>query len=282
MTKGTIFNIKRFSVHDGPGIRTSIFLMGCPLDCIWCHNPEGIASSVSVWYNRNICILCGSCVDICPEKALSLSSENNQVKIDRELCMIHGSCVDICPTGAISFTGSSITLGEIMEEIRKDRLFFENSGGGVTLTGGEPLFQPDFCTELLKVCRNEGINTALETSLYCDKTVLENILGFADLFIVDIKIFETKSHEKYTGKSNRLIKENLQFLAGTGKPLLVRIPMIKGITDLSANIESIKGFLMELGGDIPVEYLDYNPLSAAKYQRLSIPYPLDDIYKLNP
>jgi pyruvate formate lyase activating enzyme len=275
MTKGTIFNIKRFSVHDGPGIRTSIFLKGCPLNCIWCHNPEGITASLSVWYNRNICIFCGNCADVCPERALSLSPEKNLVKIDRDLCMINGSCVEICPTGAISFTGSSFTLLEIMAEILKDRLFYENSGGGVTLTGGEPLFQPDFCTEILKACRNEGINTAIETSLYCDRSVLENILTLTDLFIVDFKIFDAKSHEKYTGKSNRLIKENLEFLAGTRRSLLVRIPLIKGITDQTDNIESIHGYIKDLGNNIPVEYLDYNPLAAAKYKRLSIPFLLE-------
>lgn len=281
MIKGTIFNIKRFSVHDGPGIRTSIFLKGCPLNCVWCHNPEGISASLSVWYNRSICILCGSCIEVCPENALSLSLDKNSVKIDRDLCRMHGSCVDMCPTGAISLTGKQITPEEVMEEIRKDFLFFEKSGGGVTLTGGEPLFQPDFCLSILKECKNEGINTAVETSLYCDRSVLEDTLSFADLFIVDLKIFDSGVHEKFTGKSNNSIKENLSYLSGTGKEILVRIPLINDITDGQDNIEGILGFVKDLGRDLPVEYLSYNPLAEAKYRKLSISYPLDDIYKLN-
>jgi pyruvate formate lyase activating enzyme len=280
MIKGTIFNIKRFSVHDGPGIRTSIFLKGCPLKCVWCHNPEGISASLSIWYNRNNCILCGSCIDVCPEKALSLSPEKNSVKIDRDLCRMHGSCVEECPSGAISFTGRQVTLLEVMEEIHKDVLFFDKSVGGVTLTGGEPLFQPDFCFSILNECKNEGINTAVETSLYCDRSVLENTLHLTDLFIVDLKIFNSGAHEKYIGKSNNLIKENLRYLSGTGKKILIRIPLINEITDVPDNIEGILDFVKDLRMNLPVEYLYYNPLAASKYQRLSIPYPLEEIYKL--
>jgi pyruvate formate lyase activating enzyme len=277
MIKGTVFNIKRFSVHDGPGIRTSIFLKGCPLNCIWCHNPEGISASKTIWYDRSICILCGRCTEVCPEKALKLSLQSRLVIIDRNLCLLSGSCVENCPTGAISFTCAFISSDEIMKEIRKDVLFFEKSGGGVTITGGEPLFQPDFCMAILKACKKDKISTAIETSLYCDRDILEGILSYTDLFIVDFKIFDSGIHEKYTGKSNHSIKENLRYLAGTGKEILVRIPLIKGITDKPDNIEGILGFIKDSGRSLPVEYLDYNPLAAGKYKKLSIDFPLEGI-----
>ncbi len=271
--KGAIFNIKRFSVHDGPGIRTSIFLKGCPLKCVWCHNPEGIESDITIWYNRNICISCGQCAEICPNKALSVHpSENNFIEIDRSLCKLTGDCVKTCPTGAIEFTGIVTGIDEIMNEIRKDILFYQKSGGGVTISGGEPAFQSEFCLGILKACKAENISTAIETCLYCDREVVETLLNYVDLFIVDMKIFDEVQHEKYTGRSNNIIKDNLEYLSGTGKEIIVRIPLIEGITDSVTNLNSIADFVHGLNGGIRIEHLNYNPLAKSKYQKLGIAY----------
>ncbi|MFZ0281788.1 MAG: glycyl-radical enzyme activating protein [Bacteroidales bacterium] len=273
INRGVIFNIKRFSVHDGPGIRTSVFLKGCPLKCVWCHNPEGIESDITIWYNRNICISCGQCAETCPNKALSVHpSENNFIEIDRSLCKLTGDCVKTCPTGAIEFTGIVTGIDEIMNEIRKDILFYQKSGGGVTISGGEPAFQPEFCLGILKACKAENISTAIETCLYCDREVFETLLNYVDLFIVDMKIFDEVQHEKYTGRSNNIIKDNLEYLSGTGKEIIVRIPLIEGITDSVTNLNSIADFVHGLNGGIRIEHLNYNPLAKSKYQKLGIAY----------
>jgi pyruvate formate lyase activating enzyme len=274
--EGIIFNIKRFSVHDGPGIRTSIFLKGCPLSCTWCHNPEGISRDIIIWYNRNICIACGKCTEACPQSALRLkpSEERSIIEIDRSRCIVTGECVKVCPTGAIDFTGKRSTVEEVMTEIRKDALFYESSGGGVTLTGGEPLFQPEFCIGILKACREENFNTTIETCLFCERSLLEKVADLVDLFLVDMKIFDSTLHEEFTGKGNKLIKENLGILSQMGKRIIVRVPLIKGITDSDVNRRNIEDFVKKINPAIPVEYLDFNPLTKSKYQKLAVPFSL--------
>jgi len=272
---GTIFNIKRFSVHDGPGIRTSIFLKGCPLQCVWCHNPEGISPEISIWYNKSICIACGKCVDVCPTKALTLTKTDRPIEINYKKCNVTGNCVKICPTGALQFTGYSSTVTDIMSEIRKDSLFYKTSGGGITLTGGEPTNQPRFCLELLKACKKEAIHTAIETCLYSERAVLESLIKYVDLFIVDMKIFDPFDHVKYTGKLNEMIKDNLGYLVRCKKNILVRVPLIKNITDNKKNIEEIEKFVSGLDPEIPIEYLNFNPLTKSKYQKLSVPFSLE-------
>ncbi len=275
-TDGIIFNIKRFSVHDGPGIRTSIFLKGCPLSCIWCHNPEGISPDITIWYNRNFCIACGKCTEACHRSALTLNTKAERyIEIDRALCDVSGDCVAVCPTGAIDFTGRRSSVDEIMAEIRKDELFFESSGGGVTLTGGEPLFQPEFCIELLKSCRRENFSTTLETCLFCEEELVGKVADLVDLFLVDMKIFDGTRHLELTGKRNELIKANLILLSVLGKNIIVRVPLIKGITDSDDNRKYIEDFVRKINPGIPIEYLDYNPLTKSKYQKLSVPFLLD-------
>jgi pyruvate formate lyase activating enzyme len=273
---GIIFNIKRFSVHDGPGIRTSIFLKGCPLSCIWCHNPEGISSDITIWYNRNICIACGKCTEVCPRSALTLHAKGEKfIEIDRLRCDVTGDCVRVCPTGAIDFTGRKSSADEVIAEIRKDELFYEASGGGVTLTGGEPLSQPEFCIELLKSCRKENYNTAIETCLFCEEELLGRVADLVDLFLVDMKIFDGTKHEEYTGRRNELIKTNLKYLSELGKNIIVRVPLIGGITDSAENRNAIEDFVQKINPGIPIEYLDYNPLTKSKYQKLAVPFQID-------
>jgi pyruvate formate lyase activating enzyme len=272
-TIGTIFKIKRFSIHDGPGIRTSVFLKGCPLNCIWCHSPEGIDRDITIWHNPAACIGCGSCVDSCPEKALALvAGEKNVIAINRGKCRLSGNCVKVCPTNAIQFTGYTISVKDVVNEIEKDILFYEESGGGVTLTGGEPLYQPDFTKAILMECKNKDINTAIETSLFSDRRIIEKILDYTDLFIIDMKIFNNEDHLKFTGKSNRIIKDNFCYTAASGKKIIVRIPMIGMITDTSDNIKALTEFVREQRSDIDIEHIRYNPLTKNNYDRLGLPF----------
>ena len=272
-TEGTIFKIKRFSVHDGPGIRTSVFLKGCPLNCIWCHSPEGISSDIIIWYDRSLCIHCGECVGSCPNKALELRTDPEPfINIDRNKCSLAGDCVIICPTGAIQFTGSRVSVSEIMEEVEKDMLYYQMSGGGVTLTGGEPLYQPEFLMKILERCRNMNIHTAIETSLFCEKETIEKIIDYVDLSIVDMKINDRDHQIRYTGKSNEIIKENFRYIAESGKSILVRIPLIPNITDTEENRNACEKFVHDTDSRIPIEYISFNPLAGNSYKRLGLPF----------
>lgn len=268
-----IFKIKRFSVHDGPGIRTAVFMKGCPLNCIWCHSPEGITPEISIWYNQNICIACGKCVQVCPNSALELIKGNEPfIQVDRNLCNATGDCIRICPTNAMQFTGSVATISEIIIEIEKDLAYYQTSGGGVTLTGGEPLYQPDFSAGILEECKKRNLHTAVDTSLYCDREVLKRVSENIDLFIIDMKIFDPDQHKYYTGKSNETIKENFQYMAKSGKDILVRIPLIKNITDSDINKKAIIDYVHGIDEKIPIEFINYNPLAENNYLRLGIPF----------
>ncbi|HAM09873.1 MAG: hypothetical protein A2X05_17810 [Bacteroidetes bacterium GWE2_41_25] len=271
--EGWIFKIKRFSIHDGPGIRTSVFMKGCPLKCVWCHNPEGINPDISIWYNRKLCIACGQCVEVCPTKALKLTYDPAPViKIDKRSCHLTGECINTCPTNALQFTGYKTTIDESIREIEKDLAYYQISGGGVTLTGGEPLYQAEFSSEILKACKQRNINTAIETSLYCEKDIIDRILPYVDLFIVDLKIFDPSQHTLFTGRSNENIIENFRHLAASEKTVLVRIPLIVNITDTNENKAAITNFVFETNEKIQVEYINFNPLTENKYIQLELPY----------
>jgi pyruvate formate lyase activating enzyme len=274
-TEGRIFKIKRFSVHDGPGIRTAVFLKGCPLRCVWCHSPEGIGPDISIWFNPNACISCGRCVKACPEGALSMNSGIvANIEIDRLKCQVTGDCVNVCPTNAMQFTGMVTSPDEVFREIEKDIAFYHSSGGGVTLTGGEPLFQPDFAFEILDLCRRKQIHTAIEISLFAEKEVIKRIIPVTDLVIADLKISDPFIHKLYTGESNEIIKENFSFLTGSGKSIIVRVPKVKNITDTMKNTIAIQEFVNSFRKKIPIEFIEFNPLAINNYKRLGIPFPL--------
>lgn len=268
--QGNIFKIKRFSVHDGPGIRTSVFFKGCPLNCIWCHSPEGIRSGISVWHDESVCIKCGKCITVCKNQAVALIE--GKICISPEKCKTSGECVKNCPTGSMQFNGSVMSVTTVVNEIEKDSLYYNVSGGGVTLTGGEPLYQSDFSASILKECRDRKIHTAIETCLFCDPEINSGLIGLIDLFIVDLKISDPDMHERFTGKSNEIIKENFKLIAGRGKEIIVRIPMIPGITETNENKEAIEKFVNKTRSSIPIEYISYNPLAENNYKRLGIPY----------
>jgi len=274
-TKGTIFKIRRFSVHDGPGIRTSVFLKGCPLNCVWCHSPEGIGPDITIWFNQNACIKCGRCTEACPGRALTMNSRSDPfIGIDRVKCKVSGECVKVCPANAMQFTGTFVSPEEVFNEIQKDVVFYNSSGGGVTLTGGEPLYQPMFAAEILELCRGRQIHTAIETSLFAEEGVIRLISSLTDLVIADLKIFDSVLHKHYTSESNEIIKENFAWLAESGKNIIVRVPMVNDITSTSENVKAIQDFVGSFRKNIPVELIEFNPLAANNYKRLGIPFTL--------
>ena len=269
MVRGTVFDIKRFAVHDGPGIRTSVFIKGCPLSCCWCHNPEGITAEIELWYNERRCIRCERCVAICPHQALHAHpAEVPFIGIDRQRCQGHYTCCEACPTRALQPVGQEMLPAEVMAEVEKDRLFYDMSGGGVTLTGGEPLYQPEFCLEILRSCKECDISTAMETCLYAPQSILDSVIPYVDHFLVDIKLWDTQMHREYTGEDNTIILENFRYLAGRHTQITVRIPLIKDMTDTPGNIEAIEHFVLSVNRNIPIEKLTYNPLTPSKYRKL--------------
>ena len=265
--RGTVFDVKKFAVHDGPGIRTTLFVKGCPLNCIWCHNPEGISRALRLWYFQNKCIGCGGCIRICPEAALSTESPDNPaIIIDHGKCTGCGLCVEECPTTALSFDGREIEHTEAVRELLQDRPFYEKSGGGITLSGGDPVLQYEFSLAVLKGCREAGVHTAIETSMYAKEEVLMRFIDFVDLFIVDIKLFDAEAHRRYTGTGNQLILSNFRKLAEAGCSILVRIPLIPGITDSEDNLSSIASFVSGVSAETPIELINFNPLAGNKYR----------------
>jgi pyruvate formate lyase activating enzyme len=271
--EGVIFRIKRFSVHDGPGIRTTVFLKGCALNCIWCHSPEGIDQKITIWYNQNLCIGCGKCTISCPESALTLyKDKKSYIEINRSICNVSGNCVEACPTRAIEFTGVNTNVSNVVSEIEKDKTFYDNSGGGLTLSGGEPLFQPEFSEGILKACKERNIHTAIETSLFCETSAIDSVSEYVDLFICDLKILNSSEHKLYTGKPNNTILENFRYIAAKGKDIIVRIPMVERITDTEGNLNDISAFVKEIRSDIKIEKVPFNPLAENNYKKLGIPF----------
>ncbi len=265
--KGRIFDIKKFAIHDGPGIRTTLFLKGCPLNCIWCHNPEGISSSMNLWFFNSKCIGCGSCIEACPENALSRGKPGeSSIIIDYQKCNNCGICTEICPTKALSFDGWEIDVDEAVKELLQDRLFYEKSGGGITLSGGDPMLQHEFSKAVLKKCKDAGVQTAIETSMYAKEEIFESFFGLVDLFIVDLKIFNDEKHREYTGTGNQLIHSNFKKLIETKQNMLVRIPLIPEITTTADNLKAIGSFVYNLSPETEIELINFNPLAENKYR----------------
>lgn len=276
---GTVFNIQKYSIHDGPGIRTTVFLKGCPLACLWCHNPESIAPRPEIIFWDNKCISCTDCVKTCPQEAMQVGQQT--VRKETANCIGCEACVEVCPTGAIEQVGRKMTEAEVLKEIEKDRVFYEESGGGVTFSGGECLMQPEFLTALLTGCKARGLHTAVDTSGYASWQTIAGLKDVVDLFLYDLKLMDEEQHRKYTGVSNKLILANLQKLAKLGKSIWIRVPVIPGINDNDDNLQAMGAFLFSLQIR-DVFLLPYHGIAANKYIRLGRDYQLSALEPPSP
>lgn len=273
---GIIFNIQNFSVHDGPGIRTIIFLKGCPLNCLWCANPESQCQNYELAYRIQKCIGCGLCKDKCRKNAISI--DNNKVSIDDKLCNKCFDCVDSCPSKALHVIGERKTVEEVLDIVEQDSIFYVNSEGGLTLSGGEPLLQSEFAISILKEAKYRRINCAIETSGYVRWEVLNEACKYLDYVLYDIKSMDTKKHKQFVGTSNELILENFQKMCKQFKdlPILVRTPVIPGFNDEKEEIQKVYDFIKQFQ-NVKYELLPYHRLGEPKYKSLGREYPLGEI-----
>lgn len=271
---GTISRIARYSIHDGPGIRTTVFFKGCPLRCWWCHSPESQQPGPQLALKPDRCVRCGACVDACPEHAASLGPGGPST--DRALCRSCGACAALCPSGAREITGVEMTVDAVMAEIEKDVVFFEQSGGGVTFSGGEPLVQPDFLEAVLRRARAAALHTAVDTCGYAEASSLARVIDHTNLFLFDLKAIDEARHVEITGVSNRPILDNLRLLTSAGAAVRVRFPLVSGVNDDSGDVETLAAFVKDIGL-FHVDVLPYHRAGLAKYERYGLDCRLPDL-----
>lgn len=272
MTTCTVFDIKSFSIHDGPGTRTTVFLKGCPLHCAWCHNPESISPHIEFQYWQERCIGCGTCAECCPTGALTI--ESGKPERDAEACEECFACIENCPGEAWQRIGQAMTVDEVMRIVRKDIISYDQSGGGVTFSGGEPLMQPEALHALLLACHDLGIHTALDTCGMAPRKTLEKVVDEVDLILYDLKVMDAELHRRYMGVSNEIILDNLRWLDKRGKEIVIRIPVIPGINDSRRNLAAVMDFLNSLEHRHEVHLLAYHQTAMNKYRRMDQPYTL--------
>jgi pyruvate formate lyase activating enzyme len=270
---GQVFNIQKFSIHDGPGIRTIVFLKGCPLRCQWCSNPEGMDSLPTLAINTEKCLTtarCNRCSDLCPNKAISNDKSTLEINIDRSKCDLCGKCENACPSKAIRIFGTVMNVEQVMSIVEQDDLFYTSSGGGLTLSGGEPLFQPLFACALLQRAKSYGFETAIETSGHGAWTNVEAVFGCCDFIFYDIKSIDSKKHKSFTGVDNRLILSNLEKACHLfpHRPICVRTPVIPGFNDTREDIKKIFSFLKALPRKVEYELLPYHQFGTNKYSMI--------------
>lgn len=283
--QGIVFNIQRFTIHDGPGLRTELFLKGCPLRCQWCSNPESWKPQIQLGVYKTKCIYrkkCGMCEDVCPKPGALKFYRGKLTGLDYELCGDCRACQDECPADAIKQWGKAMTVGECMKEILKDVGYYERSGGGVTVSGGEPLLQSDFVAELFRSCKAAGIQTCLESTFHVDWSAAEKVLPYTDIVISDLKHMDSAKHKQYTGVGNERVLENLKRLTEEEREFILRIPVIPGVNDDMENAAASADFILnDLRGRVrTLQLLSFMRLGEEKYTSLGMPYQMQSV-KLN-
>ena len=273
--KRLVISITRMTVHNGPGIRTLILLKGCPLRCIWCSTPESWKESPEIAFYPDNCILCNDCLPVCPKNAITTGDK--AVVIDRELCDSCGRCADVCNTEALRLLGQQYTADELVCEVKKDEIVYKHSGGGVTVSGGEPLLEPEFATELLRALKQNGVNTGADTCGFVSRNNIEAVLPYIDFFLWDIKHMDDDTHRKLTGVSNRLILDNLRFVSDNNIPVYLKIPVIPGYNDSEENLRAVCDFARNLPSLVEINLLPLHHLGKARYTALGLEYPIDGI-----
>jgi pyruvate formate lyase activating enzyme len=280
MTEGSIFDIKRFALHDGPGLRTTVFLKGCPLSCAGCHNPEGQGVAPDLLFRPDRCTLCGDCIPACPNEALSIV--DGKLRVHRDRCQLSGDCVEACLPGALELTGRRKSVEDILELLEDDRIYFDESGGGATFSGGEPFAQPEFLRELLEGCQDRELSVVLDTCGHVDPETFRELTPLASHVLFDLKIMDEGRHVDFTGVHNRWVLENLTWLSGNGRgenlpSVTVRIPLIPGVNDDEDNLRAVVRFLTGLDHSPPVDILPYHRLGVDKYDRVGRQYSLEGV-----
>lgn len=268
MERGLIFNIQRYSVQDGPGIRTTVFLKGCPLRCAWCHNPEGISADREIYMVESVCIGCGECRRACPQYEHAPNEDASPLPARVESCHLCGACVDACPVRARRMAGTEMTVEEVLDEVSRDSLFYESSGGGVTFSGGEPLRQFDFLLASLKACRQRGLHTAVDT---CGVAPTEHLLAvakFTDLFLYDLKMMDESAHRQYTGASNQVVLNNLRELGKVHSCIWLRVPFVQGVNDAEEEMQAAAAFASTVPGVCQVNVLPFHRIGSHKFARV--------------
>jgi len=276
---GRIFNIQRFSTEDGPGIRTTVFLKGCPLTCLWCSNPESQQTRRQLAHNDVLCDQCGRCVTACSKQAIELTGTG--IRVNRDLCDNCGDCVQVCGPRSLRMIGDDKTVDEVVEEVLRDRLYYRSSQGGVTCSGGEPLMQAPFVAALFERCQEAGLHTTLDTTGHGSTKGLKSVLRHTNLVLFDLKVMDDALHRKTTGITNRQILRNARVVADSPAQMIIRMPLIPGVSDTDANVTATARFVQQLRPGIVVNVLPYHRFGMNKYNMLDRPYPLGDAQPLS-
>lgn len=280
MTFGFIFDIQRTSLHDGPGIRTAVFLKGCPLRCQWCHNPESQSRGLEIFFRAEACVQCRECVEPCKHGAHLITQDVVHI-YNRSLCQKCGKCAEACLYDALKITGKEVSIEEIMVEVRKDISYYKTSSGGLTLTGGEPMLQPDFTLELLRAAKAENIHTCIETCGWASQRAYEKVLPYVDLFLFDYKATDSEIHRRLTGVSNKLILANLDFLYRNKANIVLRCPLIPNVNDTSGHLAGIVALAQQYPNLKGIDLLPYHNIGNSKYERYGLTNPLPGLETAN-
>ncbi|MBQ1331574.1 MAG: glycyl-radical enzyme activating protein [Lachnospiraceae bacterium] len=284
MLSTIVSNIQSYSIHDGPGIRTVVFLKGCPLRCRWCANPENLRNEILLGFIQKLCVNCLRCAKVCPADAIVPGED--VYRIDRERCTGCFACAEACFPGAMTLYGQEMSAEEVFRKVARDRIFYDESGGGITVSGGEPLTQADFAAELFAMCRAEGLNTCIETCGHVDRSRFERVLDLTDLFLFDLKIMDPEKHREWTGADNALILKNAAYLAEAGARICFRKPLIPGINDGPEETALTAEFIRTLNASrtepIGLELMPYHRIGTVKYEALGLNYPMGELPPLKP